>query len=173
MDVTREIIGPPKSVAFDSVGEPTRAGMSFAEKQGVPISKLIFVSTPRGECLATRQVVVGQPAEHILAEDFAEAIREIAWPRSMYWIGKDSPRFIRPIRWIVAVLDGKTVPFSFGDVAAGNRTQGHRFLGKKDIVVANYADYVRKLQTKLSVLGGAAKAPPEGGNRDSGAYLAR
>ncbi len=70
-DVTREIIGPPKSVAFDNVGEPTRAAMSFAEKQGVPVSELIFVNTPRGECLATKQVVIGQPRRANSREDFA------------------------------------------------------------------------------------------------------
>lgn len=145
-DVAREIIGPPKSVAFDSVGEPTRAAMSFAEKQGIPISKLVFVNTPRGECLATRQIVVGQAASQILSKILPEAIREIAWPRSMYWLGKNSVRFIRPIRWIVAVLDGKAVRFSFGNVAAGNRTEGHRFLGKSDIPVADSTDYLQKLE---------------------------
>jgi glycyl-tRNA synthetase beta chain len=146
-DVTREIVGPPKSVAFDSVGEPTRAAMSFAEKQGVQVSQLIFVSTPRGECVATRQVVVGQPAAQILERLLPEAIREIAWPRSMYWTGKDGPRFIRPIRWIVAVLDGKAVPFPFAGITAGNRTQGHRFLGKREIAIASLADYEAKLET--------------------------
>jgi glycyl-tRNA synthetase beta chain len=146
-DVTREIVGPPKSVAFDSVGEPTRAAMSFAEKQGVQVSQLIFVSTPRGECVATRQVMVGQPAAQILERLLPEAIREIAWPRSMYWTGKDGPRFIRPIRWIVAVLDGKAVPFPFAGITAGNRTQGHRFLGKREIAIASLADYEAKLET--------------------------
>ena len=148
-DVTREIIGPPKSVAFDNVGEPTRAAMSFAEKQGVPVSELIFVSTPRGECLATRQVVIGQPAAQILERILPEAIREISWPRSMYWTGAHGPRFIRPIRWIVAVLDGKIIPFTFADVASGNRTRGHRFLGKKGIQVTNQSDYEAKLKANF------------------------
>ena len=58
-------------------------------------------------------------------------IQEITWPRSMYWTGAHGQRFIRPIRWIVALLDGKVVPFSFAGVEAGNHTDGHRFLGKK------------------------------------------
>jgi glycyl-tRNA synthetase beta chain len=148
-DVTKEIVGPPKSVAFDNVGEPTRAAMSFAEKQGVPISQLVFVNTPRGECLATRQVVVGRPTAQILEEILPVVIREISWPRSMYWTGKDGARFIRPIRWIVAVLDGKPAPVSFAGLLAGNRTQGHRFLGKKDIPVANSADYEAKLRANF------------------------
>lgn len=148
-DVTKEIVGPPKSVAFDNVGEPTRAAMSFAEKQGVPVSQLLFVSTPRGEYLATRQVLLGQAAAQILEKILPDVIREISWPRSMYWTGKDGARFIRPIRWMVAVLDGKPAPVSFAGLLATNRTQGHRFLGKKDIPVANSADYEAKLRANF------------------------
>jgi glycyl-tRNA synthetase beta chain len=130
-DVTREVTGPPKSVAYDQVGEPTRAAMSFAEKQGIPVSKLSIVNTPKGEYLSAKQVVIGWPAVKILGEVLPQVIQEISWPRSMYWTGAHGPRFIRPIRWIVALLDGKVVPFSFAGVEAGNHTDGHRFLGKK------------------------------------------
>ena len=102
-DVAREVTGPPKSVAFDNVGEPTRAAMSFAEKQGIPVSKLSIVNTPKGEYVAAKQIVIGKPAAEILATILPQAIQEISWPRSMYWTRSDSPRFIRPIRWIVAV----------------------------------------------------------------------
>jgi glycyl-tRNA synthetase beta chain len=132
-DVTREITGPPKSVAYDQVGEPTRAAMSFAEKQGIPVSKLSIVNTPKGEYLCAKQVVIGRPAAKILGEVLPQVIQGISWPRSMYWTGAHGPRFIRPIRWIVALLDGKIVPFSFAGVEAGNHTDGHRFLGKKHI----------------------------------------
>ena len=130
-DVSREITGPPKSVAYDSVGEPTRAAMSFAEKQGIPVSKLTIVTTPKGEYLAAKQVIVGRPAAKILEETLPQVIQEISWPRSMYWTGAQGPRFIRPIRWIVALLDGKIVPFTFAGVSAGNHTDGHRFLGQE------------------------------------------
>ncbi len=86
-DVTSEIIGPPKSVAFDNVGEPTRAATSFAEKQGVPVSEISIVSTPRGECLAVKQTVIGLPATQMLEKILPEVIRGIFWPRSMYWTG--------------------------------------------------------------------------------------
>jgi glycyl-tRNA synthetase beta chain len=145
-DVTREITGPPKSIAYDNVGEPTRAAMSFAEKQGIPISKLTIANTPKGEYVVVKQVVLGRPAAQILAEVLAQAILEISWPRSMYWTGAHGPRFIRPIRWIVALLDGKTIPFSFAGIRAGNRTDGHRFLGKRNILVHGPADYESKLK---------------------------
>ena len=145
-DVTREVTGPPKSVAYDNMGEPTRAAMSFAEKQGIAVSKLSIVNTPKGEYIAAKQVVIGKPAAQILASVLPEAIQEISWPRSMYWTGAHGPRFIRPIRWIVALLDGKVVPFSFAGVAAGNRTDGHRFLGKQGVPVSGPRDYEAKLK---------------------------
>src|SRR5271154_5368801 len=145
-DVTREISGPPKAVAYDAAGQPTRAALSFAEKQGLPVSKLTIVNTPKGEYVVAKQLVHGRTAAEILKEVLPEAIREISWPRSMIWMGAQSPRFIRPIRWIVALLDGKVVPFSYADVRAGNRTDGHRFLGKRSIPVSGPRDYEAKLK---------------------------
>ena len=145
-DSTKEIIGPPKSVAFDSVGAPTRAAQSFAERQGVSVSDLISVTTPKGECLAVIQKIQGRPAAEILAEILPQVIQEISWPRSMYWTGATGPRFIRPIRWIVALLAGKVVRFRFAGVTSGNRTEGHRFLGKGVIPVASPEEYEEKLR---------------------------
>ncbi len=150
-DVTREIVGPPKSVAYDSVGEPTRAAMSFAEKQGIPVSKLALVNTPKGQYLAATQVIQGKPAREILAEILPQVIQEISWPRSMYWTGAQGPRFIRPICWVVALLDGKVVPFTFAGVTAGNRTKGHRFLGKSSIPLASPRDYEAKLKSNFVI----------------------
>ncbi|MGH9716029.1 MAG: glycine--tRNA ligase subunit beta [Candidatus Acidiferrales bacterium] len=150
-DITREIVGPPKAIAYDSDGKPTRAALSFSEKQSVPTEKLLVISTPKGEYLAARQSIAGEPARAVLARALPECIRELSWPRSMYWTTADSPRFIRPIRWIVALLDGVVVPFVFADVRSGNRTDGHRFLGKKGIAVTDARDYESKLK-KNSVL---------------------
>jgi glycyl-tRNA synthetase beta chain len=145
-DVVREITGPPKAIAFDNVGEPTRAAMSFAEKQGMPVSKLSIIQTPKGEYLAAKQSVAGKPAAQILSLILPQVIQEISWPRSMHWTGIGKARFIRPVRWIVALLDGKVVPFSFADVAAGSHTEGHRFLGKAKIVLSGPQDYEPKLR---------------------------
>jgi glycyl-tRNA synthetase beta chain len=145
-DVTREISGPPKAVAFDIAGQPTRAAVSFAERQGLPVSKLTIVNTPKGEYVVARQLVRGRVAAEILREILPEAIREISWPRSMIWTGAHGPRFVRPIRWIVATLDGKVIPFSYADVRAGNHTDGHRFLGKRSIAVSGPRDYEAKLK---------------------------
>src|SRR6202167_6673712 len=146
MDSTREVTGPPKSVAFDNLGEPTRAAMSFAEKQGIPVSKLSIVTTPKGEYVVARQIVIGKPAAEILAGILPQAIQEISWPRSMYWMGAHGPRFIRPIRWIVALVDGKAVPFSYAGLRAWYRTVAHRFLGKESIPLDGPGDYEAKLK---------------------------
>lgn len=145
-DENREIIGPPKSVAYDSMGEPTRAALSFAEKQGVPVSKLIVLDTPKGPFVGIKKIAVGEPAEKILARALPEAIREISWHRSMYWTGIRGARFIRPVRWIVALFDGKVVHCSYADVKSGNWSDGHRFLGKRSITLSGPKDYEAKLK---------------------------
>jgi glycyl-tRNA synthetase beta chain len=150
-DVIREVSGPPKTVAFDIAGQPTRAAVSFAEKQGLPVSELSVMSTSKGEYLVARQLVRGRTAAEILRSALPEAIREISWPRSMIWTGAEGPRFIRPIRWIVALLDGKVIPFSYAGVRAANHSQGHRFLGKSRIVVRGPRDFEVKLKRNFVV----------------------
>ena len=145
-DETREVLGPPKSVAFDNVGQPTRAAESFAEKQGVPISSLRTTMTSRGEYLMMTQLVRGRSAREILTEVLPRAMRELSFPRSMYWTGKRGVRFIRPVRWIVALLDGKVVPFGFEEAASGDVTQGHRFLGHSRVKLDGPKEYVAKLR---------------------------
>jgi glycyl-tRNA synthetase beta chain len=145
-DAVNEITGPPKAVAYDSVGEPTRAAVSFAEKQGVRLVDLYLVATPKGEYVAAKQTRRGRTSEQILTEILPRAIHDLSWPRSMTWTGLDGARFIRPIRWIVALLDGKPLKFSFGGVTAGGTTRGHRFLGAAEIPVRTFTDYEKKLR---------------------------
>ena len=148
-EVTREVMGPPKSVAYGGTGEPTRAAQSFAEKQGVPLSKLAIVSTPRGDYVAARVTIAGKPASEILGEILPEAVREISWPRSMVWSGAQGPRFIRPIRWMVATLGGRTLACTYADVRSGDCTKGHRFLGKRVIAVTGPKDYETRLKANF------------------------
>ncbi len=145
-DIETEVTGPPKSVAYDSVGAPTRAAQSFAEKQHVHVSDLYLVQTPKGEYLAAKQIRLGRTAEQILSSILPRAVHDLSWPRSMTWTSLDGARFIRPIRWIVAVLDGKPLRLSAAGVAAGRTTRGHRFLGSSAIPVRNFLDYEKRLQ---------------------------
>ncbi|MBZ5645024.1 MAG: glycine--tRNA ligase subunit beta [Acidobacteriia bacterium] len=148
-DEVRELTGPPKSVAYDAAGKPTRAAESFAQKVGIPVAKLTMVTTPKGEYLSAKQVIKGKPATEILEDFLPRAVAEITWPRSMYWTGADGLRFIRPIRWVVALLGGKPLKFTLGDAKAGNSTAGHRFLGKSKIPVTSAKDYVQKLRANF------------------------
>jgi glycyl-tRNA synthetase beta chain len=145
-DVEIEVTGPPRSVAYDSVGAPTRAAQSFAEKQHVHVNDLYLVQTPKGEYLAAKQVKRGRTAEQILTAVLPRAIHDLTWPRSMTWTGLDGARFVRPIRWIVAVLDSKPLKLSVAGIAAGRTTRGHRFLGSSSINISNFLDYEKRLQ---------------------------
>jgi glycyl-tRNA synthetase beta chain len=145
-DAVNEIIGPPKSVGYDQMGEPTRAAVSFAEKQGIRLVDILIVHTPKGEYLAAKQTKRGRTSEQILSEVLPRAIHDLSWPRTMTWTGPDGARFIRPIRWIVALLGGKPLKFSFAGIPAGDLTRGHRFLGAGEIRVRSFADYEKKLR---------------------------
>jgi glycyl-tRNA synthetase beta chain len=146
-DVETEVTGPPKSVAYDAVGAPTRAALSFAEKQGVHVSDLYIVQTPKGEYLAAKQIKLGRTAAQILTAILPRAVHDLTWPRSMTWTGLEGARFIRPIRWVVAVLDSKPLKLSVVGVPAGDTTRGHRFLGSSSIRVKNFVDYEKRLHS--------------------------
>jgi glycyl-tRNA synthetase beta chain len=146
-DVEMEVTGPPKSVAYDSVGAPTRAALSFAEKQGVHVNDLYLLHTAKGEYLAAKHIKLGRAAEQILGAVLPRAVHDISWPRSMTWTGLDGARFIRPIRWIVAVLNGKAMKLSVAGIPAGNTTRGHRFLGSNAIRVNDFVGYEKKLHS--------------------------
>jgi glycyl-tRNA synthetase beta chain len=145
-DVENEVTGPPKSVAYDATGAATRAAVSFAERQGVPLHAIYLVQTPKGEYIAAKVTKRGRTAHELLLEILPRVIHDLPWPRTMTWTGLEGARFIRPIRWLVGVLDGKPLKFSFGGIAAGDTTVGHRFLGKPQIRVSSFVDYEKKLR---------------------------
>ncbi len=151
-DVINEVTGPPKTVGYDQVGEPTRAAVSFAEKQGIRLVDIFIVQTPKGEYLAAKQTKRGRTSEQILSEILPRVIHDLSWPRTMTWTGLDGARFIRPIRWIVALLGGKPLKFTFGGIPAGDVTRGHRFLGASEIRVRDFADYEKKLRANGVIL---------------------
>jgi len=125
---TETVTGPPKAA-----GEGAAAG--FARKLGVEVSALKSIKTPKGEYYSFTKKVKGRAAAAILAEALPSLILQIYFPKTMYWTGKGGPRFIRPIRWIVALLGPKVVPFEIAGVRSGNVTAGHRQLGKSKIRV--------------------------------------
>ncbi|OFW31265.1 MAG: glycine--tRNA ligase subunit beta [Acidobacteria bacterium RIFCSPLOWO2_12_FULL_60_22] len=144
--------GPPQRVAFDAQGKPTAAATSFAAKMGTKIEKLETVSTPKGEYLVFRKQNPGRPTPEILAEMIPLAVLGISFPRSMYWEGKAGPRFIRPIRSLLALYGGKVVPCSIGAVKAASWTFGHRLLGKPRLPVRDFAGYREALRNNYVLI---------------------
>jgi glycyl-tRNA synthetase beta chain len=148
-DETKEVTGPPKSVSYDATGKPTRAAESFAQKMNLPVGMLSTISTPKGEYLSAKQVILGRPAREILEDILPRSVAEIPWPRSMYWTGASGLHFIRPIRWVVALLGGRPLRFALGDAEVGNHSSGHRFLGKAKIPIGSGKDYIQKLRANF------------------------
>jgi glycyl-tRNA synthetase beta chain len=134
-DKVEEIVGPPVKVAIDSAGKYTRAAESFAQKNAVNLEDLTRTTTPKGEYLSLRKTTHGRPAREVLAEILPGAILGISFPKSMYWREKSGPRFVRPVRWVLALLgEGKaaaTVDFEIVGVKSGDFTFGHRAKSSK------------------------------------------
>ena len=149
-DTIQEITGPPKKAAFDEEGNPTKAAFGFAKKQGVSVEDLQLLDTPKGEYLYVKRKIPGRPTIDLLSEFLPELIANIPWPKSMRWArGRFS--FVRPIHWVVAIFDGKVIPFEVAGVRSGNKTRGHRFMASQFIEVGDLQDYLRKM-TKSSVI---------------------
>jgi glycyl-tRNA synthetase beta chain len=133
-DLTETITGPPKSVAYDRSGAATKAALAFAQKNGVPLSRLRITPTPKGEYVTIERKVRGERTHRLLERLIPSAIAKIQFPKTMHW-SPDHFRFARPLRWIVAIFGGKTVRFTLADITSSNFTAGHRFLGKARIKV--------------------------------------
>jgi glycyl-tRNA synthetase beta chain len=125
-DVTEQVTGPSAQVAYKD-GQPTPAAHAFAKKAGVDVSQLERVSTPKGEYLVAKVTRKGRSAEEILADSLPKEIATIYWPKNMYW-RKPNERFVRPVRWLVAMLDAQIIPLEFDGLPAGNQSRGHRIL---------------------------------------------
>jgi glycyl-tRNA synthetase beta chain len=137
-DLLETISGPPKKVAYDAAGLPTKAATAFAEKNGVSLSKIKIVQTQKGEYLSIERKVRGEKSLKILANVLPLSIGKIQFSKTMHW-SADHFRFIRPLRWIVALFGGKVVRFRLADIASSKFTTGHRFLGKSRIAVSSLA----------------------------------
>ncbi len=144
-EVETEEIGPPKAVAFDAAGKPTPAAQGFAKKQGVAVSDLIEVDTPRGVYLALKKSTTGRPTAERLPELLPGFILGLSFPKSMHW-GSETITFARPIHWILARFGGAVVSFKLGDVTSGGFTRGHRFLAPQAVEVADGQAYVATLK---------------------------
>jgi glycyl-tRNA synthetase beta chain len=142
-DEEQIIKGPPVSA-----GDKAAAG--FAKKQGVELAAMTKV----GDYYELRKLIPGRPTQDILAETLPGTILGIQWPKTMYWTGgKTGPRFIRPIRWIVALIGGDVIPFEVAGIKSESVTRGHRILGSFRILTS-FATYEADLRQNFVILSG-------------------
>ena len=154
-DIREQVTGPSVKVAYKD-GVHTPAADAFARKVGVPVESLEKVTTGKGEYIAATVQKKGRPAAEILAEALPKEIAGLYWAKSMYWRGKTAEHFVRPVRWLVSLLDEEVVPVEFAGIRAGHTTQGHRILSSGDLQVGTPADYAATL-AKGSVIVHAAE----------------
>ena len=148
-----EVVGPPKRIAYDENGEPTKAAVGFAKTQGVELTALRIVETERGEYVAVSKLETGVPTREILKTLLTEWIEALRFPKTMRWeTESEEPRafarFARPIRWLVALLGDEVVNCTYGAAHAGRLTYGHRSLHPEPITLdsADLNTYVEKLR---------------------------
>ncbi|HYM78198.1 MAG TPA: glycine--tRNA ligase subunit beta [Candidatus Dormibacteraeota bacterium] len=149
-DVVEQLTGPSVNVAYKD-GQPTPAAHAFAKKAGVDVAHLDRVSTPKGEYVAAKVTKKGRSAAEILCEGLPKEIATLYWPKNMYW-RKPNERFVRPVRWLVAMLDGETIPLEFDGIRAGNSSRGHRILTDGAVAIPRGSAYIDALRA-AKVLG--------------------
>jgi len=153
-DLTEQVTGPSAQIAYKD-GQPTPAAHAFAKKVGVDVSKLEKIGTPKGEYLAATVTRKGRTAAEILAEHLPKEISTLYWPKNMYW-RKRGELFVRPVRWLVAMLDEQIVPLESFGIAAGKTSRGHRIISSKAVAISKPSAYLEALR-EAKVLGAAER----------------
>lgn len=133
--------GPSASIAYDADGNPTKAAIGFARGKGLDVADLVVED---GYIYAETKTA-GVPAKDIVTDMLPQLIIGLNFPKSMHWGNLDA-KFVRPVRWLVALLDEEVIPVEFATVKSGNVTRGHRFLGADEITIKNAVSYVDTLK---------------------------
>ena len=140
-DVTEELVGPSVKIAYKD-GAPTPAAVAFAKKAGVSVAALKTVTNAKGEYLAATAVRAGRDASGVIAAEMPKELAGIYWAKNMYWRPGKPERFVRPVRWMLGMLDTEIVPVRFGGYEASNVTYGHRVLfGDAGIALGSPGEY--------------------------------
>ena len=143
-DVTEKVTGPSAQVAFKN-GQPTPAAHAFAKKVGVDVNSLEKINTPKGEYLGATVTRKGRVAAEILAEGLPKEIATLYWPKNMYW-RKRGELFVRPVRWMVAMLDEQVIPMELFGKPAGRESRGHRVIGSETFAISRPSAYLEALR---------------------------
>jgi glycyl-tRNA synthetase beta chain len=153
-DTEEQLTGPSWKVAFKD-GAPTKAAEAFAKKAGVAVAALEKVANAKGEYVGAKVKRPGRAAAELLAGGLPKEVLGLYWAKNMYWRAGKPERFVRPVRWVVALLDAAVVPLEIAGIAAGNASRGHRVLhGDHPVVLPSakrYAEALRKAFVAVDV----------------------
>ncbi len=149
--LTRVVVGPSKGTAFDGEGRPTKAALGFARAQGLPVEKLQIRHLERGEHLVAVIEERGQKTFDLLPELLPRLVLSLPFPKTMRW-GEGNLRFVRPIRWLLALFGGRMVPLEIDGIKSSNKTYGHRFLSPGPIWVHSFEEYLEKLEEEFVIV---------------------
>jgi glycyl-tRNA synthetase beta chain len=149
--IEETVKGPAKRIAYDNQGNPTKALEGFMKGQGIELEQISIREHNSEEYIYGNVIKEGKHTEMVLAENMANIIKSIVFPKSMKWGGKNL-RFARPIRWIVSLFNDRIVSFDLEGIPVGNRTNGHRFLGRKNIEIKSVDEYFDVLKDNYCIV---------------------
>ena len=150
-DVAEQLLGPAVKIAYKD-GQPGPAAIAFAKKSAVAVETLKIVSTPKGDYVAATAVKAGRAAADVLAAELPKELASIYWAKNMYWRPGKLERFVRPVRWLLALLGEEVVPVEFGGYTAGRTTYGHRVLSSTVAIPINAPDQYANTLTQAHVM---------------------
>ncbi|HEY1902966.1 MAG TPA: glycine--tRNA ligase subunit beta [Terracidiphilus sp.] len=151
-DAEEKLTGPSWKVAFKD-GAPTAAAEAFAKKAGVAVAALEKITTAKGEYVGATVKRVGTAAPQVLTAELPKEVLSLYWAKNMYWRAGKPERFVRPVRWIVALLDSAVVPLEIAGIAAGNASRGHRILhGEHSVLLSSAASYKDQMRAAYVVV---------------------
>ncbi|MDO9533748.1 MAG: glycine--tRNA ligase subunit beta [Bacillota bacterium] len=139
-DREEQVKGPSKKAAFDDMGKPTKAGLGFAARIGIPLEEIGIESSDKGEYLLAVRKIPGKKTMDVLQSLLPFLIKSIAFPKNMFWEGSRT-KFARPIRWLLCIYGVEEVPFSYAGLKSGNKTMGHRLLSPGPLTVRDPGHY--------------------------------
>jgi len=150
-DIFQKIKGPAYSIAYNKDSQPQKPALKFAQSQGVDVKDLIVEDTEKGKYIFAPKSKIGQPTIDLLSQIFPKIIKGIQFPKSMRW-GERSLRFIRPIRWILALYGKEIIKFNLNGLDSENITYGHRLLAPKKIRISSTQEYFRKIEKNYVII---------------------
>lgn len=146
-DLSERHKGPSVQIAYDKEGNPTKAAIGFARGKGVDVKDLVV----EDGYIYAQTTTAGVSAMKIFEEVLPQLLTGLSFPKSMHWADRDE-KFVRPVRWLLALLDTAVIPMEFAGVRASNFSRGHRFLGERGVLVQHPDDYITAMEDNFVIV---------------------